>query len=87
MQAIEFKTIIKNDCLKVPHHYPDLENQSVKVIVLLPTVEPEISTTTPDNRYSLRGRHYHYDEPYASAVSAEDWEVLKRAVKTKGIST
>jgi hypothetical protein len=38
MQAIEFKTIMKNGCLKVPHHYPNWENQSVKVIVLLPTV-------------------------------------------------
>jgi len=77
MQAIEFKTVMKNGWLKVPHHYPDWENQSVKVIVLLPTVEPEISTTTPDNRYPLRGRHYHYDEPFTPVVSAEDWEILK----------
>ena len=77
MQAIEFKTIMKNGWLKVPHYYPDLENQSVKVIVLLPAVEPKISTTTQDNRYPLRGTHYHYDEPFTQAVPAEDWEVLK----------
>jgi len=77
MQAIEFNTVMKNGWLKVPHHYPDWENQSVKVIVLLPVVEPEISITMPDNRYPLRGTPYHYDEPFTPAVPAEDWEVLK----------
>jgi len=33
MQAIEFNTVMKNGWLKVPHHYPDWENQSVKIIV------------------------------------------------------
>ena len=75
MQALEFDTVMKNGCLKVPHYYPDWENQLVKVIVLLPEVEPEIFTTTPNNRYPLRGTHYHYDEPYAPAAAAEDWEV------------
>jgi len=41
MQAIEFNTVMKNGCLKVPHHYPDWENQSVKVIVLLPVVDEQ----------------------------------------------
>ncbi|MEN8216425.1 MAG: hypothetical protein ABFS56_08620 [Pseudomonadota bacterium] len=40
MQAIEFTTVMKNCWLKVPHHYPDWENKSVKVIVLLSAVEP-----------------------------------------------
>ena len=75
MQTIEFNTIIKNGWLKIPHHYQYLENQSVKVIVLSPTVESEISTQ--DNRYPLRGTNYHYNEPFAPAVPSEDWEVLK----------
>jgi hypothetical protein len=74
---LNLKRLLKNGCLKVPHHYPDWENQSVKVIVLLPASVPEISTATPDNRYPLRGTPYHYDEPFTPVVSAEDWEVLK----------
>jgi len=76
MQAIEFKTIIKNGWLKVPHHYPDWENKSVKVIILLPEGERKISTTL-NNPYPLRGTSYHYDEPFSPAVPAEDWNVLK----------
>jgi len=30
-----------------------------------------------DQRYPLRGTPYRYDDPFASAVSAEDWEALK----------
>lgn len=71
MQAIEFNTVIKNCWLKIPHHAPDWENQSVKVIVLLPLPFTWLMMMILMLRRRLKIGRYHCDfigHPYLDMV-------------------
>jgi hypothetical protein len=70
MNAHKIEVTLTENGKLVLENIPFKKGDKVEVIVLEHFCE--------NNNYSLRDRQpYQYDEPFESAVSPEDWEVLR----------
>jgi hypothetical protein len=70
MNAHKIEVTLTEDAKLILENIPFKKGDTVEVIVL--------EHSFGSNNYSLRDRQpYQYDDPFESAVSPEDWEVLR----------
>jgi hypothetical protein len=76
MNAYKIRSIVTADGSIVLKGLPFNVGKSVEVIVIDDVSDSPIPTL--DERWkSLRGSVTRYDDPFESAISIEDWDVLK----------
>ncbi len=71
METLRVEKVIQQNGTVILENLPFGEGETVEIIILKSDVKGE------KGRYPLRGTVYKYESPFESAVSPEDWDVLK----------
>lgn len=71
METLRVEKIIQSNRTIILENLPFDEGEKVEIIILKSNMENE------NGRYPLRGTAYQYENPFESAVPAEDWEALR----------
>ncbi len=74
MQAHKIETVVSENGTLVLKGLPFQAGEAVEVIIL---ERPKQRDSHPSMEYPLQGTVLFYDEPFESAIPAEDWEVLQ----------
>ena len=79
MQAVHIRTKLESEHLSLPEPRP-LIGMQVEITVREVDEAPLDGghpQTTPADRYPLRGSVLRYDDPFAPAVDADEWEAAR----------
>ncbi len=71
METLRVEKVIQQNGTVVLDDLPFGEGETVEIIIFKPNAKGD------KGRYPLRGTVYKYENPYETAVSPEDWDVLK----------
>ena len=79
MQPVHIRTKLESEHLTLPELRP-LIGKQVDITVREAAESPSnggVKNGTPADRYPLRGSVLRYDDPFAPAVAADEWEAAR----------